>query len=86
MILILVWRLSPKLSKNQNRFVMVRQTMYEINHKAIQILCKEIGIVNTLRFIHQFSNGSGNYTEERRVQEQESLNSIIAQIKEKRNK
>jgi hypothetical protein len=37
----------------------------ELNHTAIQMLVQSIGIVNTIRFINQFSNGYGNYTIER---------------------
>ncbi len=37
----------------------------QINQSAIQVLYKEIGVVNTMRFLNQFSNGQGNYTEER---------------------
>ncbi len=38
----------------------------EITQDAIQILCQEIGIVNTIRFVNQFTVGYGNYTEERK--------------------
>ena len=31
----------------------------EITHNAIQILCKEIGIANTARFLNQYSSGKG---------------------------
>jgi hypothetical protein len=37
----------------------------EVTTSAIQLLLKEMGIVNTLRFINQFNTGFGNYTEER---------------------
>jgi hypothetical protein len=37
----------------------------EVTAKAIALLCREIGPVNTARFINHFSNGFGNYTEER---------------------
>jgi len=37
----------------------------EITQTAIRLLCKEIGLVNTVRFINQFSAGYGNYTAER---------------------
>jgi hypothetical protein len=37
----------------------------ELNHTAIRVLAESIGIVNTIRFINQFSNGYGNYTIER---------------------
>jgi hypothetical protein len=37
----------------------------EVTAAAIALLCREIGPVNTARFINHFSNGLGNYTEER---------------------
>jgi hypothetical protein len=37
----------------------------EVTAAAITLLCREIGPVNTARFINHFSNGFGNYTEER---------------------
>jgi hypothetical protein len=37
----------------------------EVTAAAIALLCREIGAVNTARFINHFSNGFGNYTEER---------------------
>ena len=37
----------------------------ELTVTAIRLLCKEIGVVNTARFLNQFTAGYGNYTEER---------------------
>jgi len=37
----------------------------EITQQAIELLCKEMGIVNTLRFLNQFTTGYGDYTQER---------------------
>lgn len=37
----------------------------EITHAAIRILCRELGVVNTARFLNQFNLGYGNYTHER---------------------
>lgn len=37
----------------------------EITAQAIRVLCREIGAVNTARFLNQFSTGTGNYTKER---------------------
>jgi hypothetical protein len=37
----------------------------EITQEATRILFKELGVVNTMRFINQFTTGYGNYTEER---------------------
>ncbi len=57
----------------------------EITHEAIHILCKEIGLVNTIRFINQFTIGYGNYAEERdRLFGDLSLGEIISEIKQAR--
>lgn len=37
----------------------------EITRNAIDLLSKEMGIVDTVRFLNQFTTGYGNYTEER---------------------
>jgi hypothetical protein len=37
----------------------------EITRHAIELLSKEMGIVDTVRFLNQFTTGYGNYTEER---------------------
>jgi hypothetical protein len=57
----------------------------EITQEAIGVLCREMGIVNTLRFVNQFTVGYGNYTEEREALFGEmSLDEIIAEIKRTR--
>jgi len=64
---------------------MIIQTkpLHDINNKAIHILCQELGLVNTIRFLNQFTTGYGNYTEERKDLFGElSLEEIIAEIKE----
>jgi hypothetical protein len=37
----------------------------ETTHQAIALLSKELGIVETVRFLTQFSTGFGDYTRER---------------------
>jgi hypothetical protein len=37
----------------------------EITQQAIAVLMKEIGVVNTVRFLNQFTLGYGDYTAER---------------------
>lgn len=39
----------------------------EITRRAIDLLSKEMGIVDTVRFLNQFTTGYGDYTEEREV-------------------
>lgn len=38
----------------------------ELNRQAFQVLSREIGVADTLRFFGQFWIGSGEYTKERR--------------------
>lgn len=59
----------------------------EITREALQILYKEIGIVNTVRFINQFTTGYGNYTQERdQLFAGMTMNDIVAEIKQKRSR
>ena len=58
----------------------------EITREAIKVLCKEIGLVNTVRFINQFTTGYGNYTEEReQLFAGMTLDEIVSEIKRKRS-
>ncbi len=57
----------------------------EITEDALKVLYKELGVVDTLRFINQFTPGYGNYTEERdQLFADATLDDLIAQIKQKR--
>ena len=58
----------------------------EITREAFEVLTKEIGIANTIRFINQFTTGYGNYTEEReQIFKDMTLDEIIDEIKKMRN-
>ena len=60
-------------------------SLYEINHRAISVLCRELGIANTLRFVRQFSTGYGDYTKEREeLLEGKTLGDIMEEIKQMR--
>ena len=59
----------------------------EINARAMDILYKEIGVVDTARFMNQFSSGRGNYTEERdELLAGMTHDDIVAAIKRNRSK
>jgi hypothetical protein len=63
---------------------MITQTknLSEITQQAIEVLFKEVGVANTIRFLNQFSTGYGNYTEEREnLFEDLTVNEILAQLK-----
>lgn len=57
----------------------------EINQEAFRVLSREIGLANTLRFINQFSLGTGNYTDERRERfAGMALDDILVEIRHSR--
>ena len=59
----------------------------EISRRATHILFKEMGVVDTIRFLNQFSVGQGDYTKERGNWLGEiSMDDAITQIKTKKNK
>jgi hypothetical protein len=54
----------------------------EVSQRAIEVLCRELGAVDTVRFINQFTTGHGDYTSERdALFAGETLDQIIADIK-----
>lgn len=57
----------------------------ELTTSAIRVLCRELGVVNTVRFINQFTTGYGNYTEERdQIIGDLTVDEIVTEIKRKR--
>lgn len=59
----------------------------EISRRATSILFKEMGVVDTIRFLNQFSVGRGDYTKERDGWLGDiSMDDAIAQIKAGKNK
>lgn len=54
----------------------------EITRNAIDLLSKEMGIADTVRFLNQFTTGYGNYTEEREAWFKDlTLDEILAAMK-----
>jgi hypothetical protein len=59
----------------------------EITQEAITVLYQKLGVVNTIRFINQFTIGYGDYTEEREeLFGDKTLDEIVIEIKQARNK
>ncbi len=57
----------------------------EITKEALRVLYKEIGVVNTIRFMNQFTTGYGDYVEERKTLfDDMTLEDLLAEIKRKR--
>lgn len=58
-----------------------------LTEEAIQILYREMGVVNTVRFLRQYHEGYGDYTRERReLNEGDTTDEIVEQIKQRREK
>lgn len=58
------------------------QPLSEVSRRAEGALIKELGIVDTMRFLNQYRTGSGDYTAERQAAcENETVKSVLAAIK-----
>ena len=63
------------------------RTLIEVNQQAIRLLYKELGVVDAVRFLRQFSQGYGNYTQEREnLFADKSLEDIIDEIENQRKR
>ncbi len=59
--------------------------LIEINQQAIRLLYKELGVVDAVRFLKQFTQGYGNYTQEREALfAGKSLDDIVSEIEKRR--
>ena len=66
---------------------MVVQTkpLAEVTQTALHVLCREIGLADTMRFVGQFTVGYGDYTAERdELFSGMTLDDMIAGIKQRR--
>ncbi len=53
----------------------------EITQEALRLLYRDLGIVDTVRFLNQFTTGFGNYTEERRALiENQTFDEVLADV------
>ena len=59
--------------------------LIEVNQQAIRLLYKELGVVDAVRFLKQFTQGYGNYTQEREmIFANKSLDDIVSEIEKRR--
>lgn len=58
----------------------------EVTSRAIEVLARELGTADAVRFINQFTTGHGNYTAERdALFDGVTLGQIISEIKQSRD-
>jgi hypothetical protein len=61
--------------------------LIEVNQQALRLLYKELGVVDAVRFLKQFTQGYGNYTQEREaIFANQSLDDIVGEIEKRRKK
>lgn len=54
----------------------------QITVEALRLLYAQLGLVDTMRFLNQFTSGFGNYTEERRAMvEVQTLEEVLAEVR-----
>jgi hypothetical protein len=59
--------------------------LIEINQQAISLLYKELGVVDAVRFLKQFTQGFGDYTKEREVLfANKTVEDIVSEIEKMR--
>ncbi len=58
-----------------------------LTDRARHALIQELGVIDAMRFLHQFRAGGGNYTAEREhLFKGQSVKNIVAGIKARRNR
>jgi len=61
--------------------------LVEVNQQAIHLLYKELGVVDAVRFLKQFTQDYGNYTQEREpLFADKSLDDIVNEIEKRRKR
>ena len=61
--------------------------LIEVNQEAIHLLYRELGVVDAVRFLRQFTQGYGNYTLEREdMFADKSLENITDEIENQRKR
>jgi len=59
--------------------------LVEINQQALRLLYQELGVVNAVRFLKQFTAGFGDYTKERdALFGKKTLEEIVGEIERQR--
>ncbi|MFN0315906.1 MAG: hypothetical protein ACKVQA_12820, partial [Burkholderiales bacterium] len=77
--------ISAPISRRGNPMTQTIRPLAEINRQATDVLVREMGIADALRFLNQFGSGSGDYTKERgQWIDDMSLKQITGEIKAKR--
>jgi hypothetical protein len=65
--------------------MIAERPLTELTRDAIRILYRELGVIETVRFLRQFGNGYGDYLVEREaILGQKSLSELLTEMKQRR--
>ena len=63
--------------------MIAERPLSELTQDAVRILYRELGVIETVRFLRQYSGGYGDYMAEREaLLGQKSLEELLAEIKQ----
>lgn len=65
---------------------MKAKTLDEIRVQGFEALVKSLGPADAIRFVRSYSHGSGDYTRERKAWLERDLDTVVAEILERRKK
>jgi hypothetical protein len=65
---------------------MEAKTLNEIRIKGFRVLVENLGLADAIRFVQSYTHGSGNYTKERKQWLTQDFDTVMAGIKERRQK
>jgi hypothetical protein len=60
------------------------KTLDEIRIQGFEVLVKNLGPADAIRFIQSYTHGSGDYTKERKVSPEKDFDTVITGIMERR--
>jgi hypothetical protein len=63
---------------------MEAKTLNEIRIQGFDVLVKNLGPADAIRFIQSYSHGSGDYTKERKVLLEKDFDTVVTGIMERR--
>lgn len=62
----------------------IQKPLAELSEEAVDVLVRQLGLADTVRFLRQFTGGLGDYTRERQAQSQGTLEEVTAAIRARR--
>jgi hypothetical protein len=65
---------------------MEAKTLNEIRIQGFEVLVKNLGPADAIRFIQSYTHGSGDYTKERKVSLEKDFDTVVSGIMERRKR